>query len=67
MILSSTSSPSSITSPDVKHVLVPIADGTEEVEATTIITVLRRGGVKVLTPSLHHTSPPPLVPLPSLP
>ncbi len=30
-----------------KHVLVPIADGSEELEAVTIIDVLRRSGVEV--------------------
>ena len=38
-----------------KHVLVPIADGTEEVEATSIITVLRRGGVKVTVASVEES------------
>jgi 4-methyl-5(b-hydroxyethyl)-thiazole monophosphate biosynthesis len=44
-----------------KHVLVPVADGTEELEATAIITVLHRAGVKVtvasVTDSLLITGP----------
>ena len=34
-------------------VLVPLADGFEEIEAVTIVDVLRRGGVEVVTASLH--------------
>lgn len=35
-------------------VLVPLADGFEEIEAVTIIDVLRRGGVEVITASLNE-------------
>ncbi len=35
-----------------KRVLVPIADGTEEIEAVTIIDILRRAGVDVVTASV---------------
>lgn len=34
-------------------VLVPLADGFEEIEAVTIVDVLRRGGVEVVTASIH--------------
>ena len=34
-------------------VLVPLADGFEEIEAVTIVDVLRRGGIEVVTASLH--------------
>ena len=34
-------------------VLVPLADGFEEIEAVTVVDVLRRGGVEVVTASLH--------------
>ena len=35
-------------------VLIPLANGFEEIEAVTIIDVLRRGGVEVVTASIHH-------------
>lgn len=34
-------------------VLVPLADGFEEIEATAIVDVLRRGGQEVVTASVH--------------
>ena len=36
-----------------KHVLIPIADGTEEIEAVTIIDVLRRAGAQVTVASVN--------------
>ncbi|GAB3483971.1 DJ-1 family glyoxalase III [Marinomonas epiphytica] len=36
-------------------VLVPIANGNEEIEALTIIDVLRRGGVEVSVASIHES------------
>ena len=34
-------------------VLVPLANGFEDVEAVTVVDVLRRGGVEVVTASIH--------------
>ena len=34
-------------------VLVPLADGFEEIEAVTVVDVLRRGGVEFVTASIH--------------
>jgi 4-methyl-5(b-hydroxyethyl)-thiazole monophosphate biosynthesis len=36
-----------------KSVIVPLADGFEEIEAVSVIDILRRGGVKVTTAGLH--------------
>ncbi len=36
-------------------VLIPLANGFEEIEATTSIDVLRRGGVEVVTASVHSS------------
>ncbi len=35
------------------NVLIPLADGFEDVEAVTAVDVLRRGGVTVVTASIH--------------
>lgn len=43
----------SLSSVTAKTVLVPIANGTEEIEAVTIIDTLVRGGIKVTTASVH--------------
>lgn len=37
-------------------VLVPLADGFEDIEAVSIVDVLRRGGVHVVTASLNQTT-----------
>ena len=36
--------------------LVPLAKGFEEIEAVTIVDVLRRGGVEVVTASVHEST-----------
>ena len=36
------------------RVLIPLADGCEELEAVTIIDLLRRGGLEVVTAGLSH-------------
>ncbi|HRT29231.1 MAG TPA: DJ-1/PfpI family protein [Kiritimatiellia bacterium] len=36
------------------RVLVPLADGVEEIEAVTVIDVLRRGGIEVVSAALGH-------------
>ena len=36
-----------------KKVLVPVADGTEEIEAVTVIDVLRRAGAEVVVCSVE--------------
>ena len=38
----------------MKKVLVPLADGFEDIEAVSIVDVLRRGGVEVVTASLAN-------------
>lgn len=38
----------------MSRVLVPLATGFEEIEAITVIDVLRRGGIKVIMGSLTH-------------
>ena len=37
----------------VKRVLVPIADGTEEIEVVTVVDVLRRAGAEVVLASVE--------------
>lgn len=37
-------------------VLIPLANGFEDIEAVSIVDVLRRGGVEVVTASIHGTS-----------
>ena len=37
----------------MSKVLVPLADGFEDIEAVAVIDVLRRGGVEVVTASIH--------------
>ena len=37
------------------NVLIPLANGFEDIEAITVIDVLRRGGVEVVTASIHDT------------
>jgi 4-methyl-5(b-hydroxyethyl)-thiazole monophosphate biosynthesis len=41
-----------------KHVLVPLAEGFEEIEAVAVIDVLRRGGIEVIVASLANGPPP---------
>ena len=36
------------------RVLVPLADGVEEIEAVTVIDVLRRGGIEVVSAALGN-------------
>ncbi len=38
----------------MKRVLVPLADGFEEIETVTVVDVLRRAGVDVVTAGLHE-------------
>lgn len=37
------------------NVLIPLANGFEDIEAITVVDVLRRGGVQVVTASIHDT------------
>ena len=37
------------------NVLVPLANGFEDIEAIAVVDVLRRGGVRVVTASIHDT------------
>lgn len=37
------------------RVLLPLANGFEDIEAVTIVDVLRRGGVEVVTASIHDS------------
>ena len=40
----------------MKKALVPLADGFEDIEAVSIVDVLRRGGVEVVTASLNDVA-----------
>ena len=50
------SSAAGIAAAPTKHVLLPIANGTEEIEAVTIIDTLVRGGIKVTVATVHKDS-----------
>ena len=39
----------------MSRVLIPLAKGFEEVEAITVVDVLRRGGIDVVTASIHES------------
>eukprot|EP00239_Pterosperma_sp_CCMP1384_P008045 CAMPEP_0197858420 /NCGR_PEP_ID=MMETSP1438-20131217/32212_1 /TAXON_ID=1461541 /ORGANISM="Pterosperma sp., Strain CCMP1384" /LENGTH=239 /DNA_ID=CAMNT_0043474575 /DNA_START=518 /DNA_END=1237 /DNA_ORIENTATION=+ len=39
---------------DTKRVLVPVADGSEEIETVTVVDVLRRAGAEVVLASVEH-------------
>lgn len=39
-----------------KHVLIPVANGTEDIEAVTIIDILRRSGAQVTVASVEATT-----------
>ena len=41
------------TAEEQKKVLIPIADGSEEIEAVTVIDVLRRAGAEVVVMSVE--------------